>query len=64
VLFGLLHRSPATDVRFCVGVRPNRSSSDAPFAHAWVEVGGQPFGEPADPRAAHRVLYCFPAERD
>lgn len=27
------------------------------WAHAWVEVNGEPLAEPTDPRVTHRVLY-------
>ena len=30
------------------------------WAHAWVEVDGEPLAEPTDPRVTHRVLYRHP----
>lgn len=30
------------------------------WAHAWVEVEGEPLAEPTDPRRTHRVLYRHP----
>lgn len=43
------------------GPVPRSSLSTGSWAHAWVEVGGEPLAEPTDPRVTHRVLFRHPA---
>ena len=58
VLFGLLQRTNCPSVCFCLGVQGD-AQQDRPFAHAWIEVDGQPFGEACNPHTTHRVLYRY-----
>jgi hypothetical protein len=51
-------RSEGQDVRFVIGVRPERGEL---LAHAWLEQGGIPVGEPGDPRAHWAVALVHPA---
>ena len=37
-----------------------RSFGTESWAHAWVELNGEPLAEPTDPSATHRVLYRHP----
>lgn len=52
--FALLRKTGTESARLCLGVRD--PASGARFAHAWVEVGGAPIGDAADPRRTHCVL--------
>lgn len=61
VLYGLLHHTALTNIRFCLGVDPAGVASRTVFAHAWVDVDGTPFGEGTDPRRTHRVLFRYPS---
>jgi hypothetical protein len=51
-------RADGTDVRFVIGVRPDRGDL---VAHAWLERGGEPVGETADPRERYAVAFVHPA---
>lgn len=45
------------DVRFVIGVRLRDQKL---IAHAWLERGGAPVGEPHDPRKAYAVVFTHP----
>jgi hypothetical protein len=50
-------RARGEEVRFVIGVR--RDGDDVQ-AHAWLERGGEPLGEPADPRPRFAVALVHP----
>jgi hypothetical protein len=50
-------REAGRDARFVIGVR--RDGAEI-VAHAWIEQGGGPVGEPDDPRARFTVAYVHP----
>jgi len=52
--FGILRQTGTDTATLWLGVRSPEAGEQ--FAHAWVEVGGVPVGEPSDPRDTHRRL--------
>jgi hypothetical protein len=50
-------RAAGEEVRFVIGVRPGRGELRA---HAWLEQGGAPVGEPTDPRPLYAVAFTHP----
>lgn len=50
-------RAQGQAVRFVIGVRPERGEL---MAHAWLEQGGAPVGEPGDPRERWAVAFVHP----
>lgn len=50
-------RARGEDVRFVLGVRPGDGDV---VGHAWLELGGAPFGEPEDPRGRWGVAFTHP----
>jgi hypothetical protein len=48
------------------GLRPRlltgvRREADRLVGHAWIDVGGRPLAEPADPRDAYRTTFSYPS---
>lgn len=59
-------RARGEDVRFVLGVRPDAgaaAAASAVMAHAWLELGGVPLGEPEDPRGRFAVALVHPPPR-
>ncbi len=54
--YAMLGSAPG-DVRFVMGVRLRDRKL---VAHAWLERGGVPMGEPQDPRTAYAVVFTHP----
>src|SRR5512142_253232 len=54
--YAMLGSAPG-DVRFVIGVRLQDRKL---VAHAWLERGGVPMGEPQDPRTAYAVVFTHP----
>jgi hypothetical protein len=52
-------RAEGQEVRFVIGVRPERGEL---LAHAWLEQRGAPVGEPGDPRERWAVAFVHPGE--
>jgi hypothetical protein len=52
-------RAEGQEVRFVIGVRPERGELQA---HAWLEQRGRPIGEPGDPRERYATAFVHPRD--
>jgi Transglutaminase-like superfamily/Coenzyme PQQ synthesis protein D (PqqD) len=53
-------RARGEEVRFVIGVRPDPGAPRAVIGHAWLELQGEPLGEPEDPRTRWAVALVHP----